>query len=80
MVTTIAKWGDSLAVRLPQHLIGELQFAEGVEVDLVVVDGQLVVKPRIQGGYSLEDLVAAITPENCHAEVESGVAVGNEVW
>jgi hypothetical protein len=39
MVTTIAKWGDSLAVRLPQHLIGELQFAEGVEVDLVVVDG-----------------------------------------
>ncbi|MBW4618618.1 MAG: AbrB/MazE/SpoVT family DNA-binding domain-containing protein [Cyanosarcina radialis HA8281-LM2] len=80
MVATIAKWGNSLAIRLPQHLAKEIQLTEGIEVDLVVIDGNLVIKPRIQKRYSLEDLISAITPENLHTEVESGIAVGNEAW
>ncbi len=80
MVATVARWGNSLAIRLPQHLVKEIQLTEGVEVDLVVVDGNLVIKPRIRKRYSLEDLVSAITPENLHTEVESGIAMGNEAW
>lgn len=80
MVTTVAKWGNSLAIRLPQYLVKEIQLTEGVEVDLVVIDGNLVIKPRIHKRYSLDDMVAAITPENLHTEVESGIAVGNEAW
>lgn len=80
MVTTVAKWGNSLAIRLPQYLVKEIRLTEGVEVDLVVIDGNLVIKPRIQKRYSLDDMVAAITPENLHTEVESGIAVGNEAW
>lgn len=80
MVATIARWGNSLAIRLPQHLVKEIQLTEGVEVDLVVVDGNLVIKPRIRKRYSLDDLISAITPENLHTEVESGIAVGNEAW
>jgi antitoxin MazE len=80
MVSTVAKWGNSLAIRLPQHLIKEIQLAEGVEVDLIVVDGNLVIKPRTRKRYSLEEMISAITPENLHSEIESGIAVGNEVW
>jgi antitoxin MazE len=80
MVATVARWGNSLAIRLPQHLVKEIQLTEGVEVDLVVVDGNLVIKPRIRKRYSLEDLISAITPENLHTEVESGIAMGNEAW
>lgn len=80
MVATVAKWGNSLAVRIPQHIIKEIQLAEGAEVDLLVVDGNLVIQPRSRRRYSLEELVAAITPENVHAEVESGSAMGNEAW
>lgn len=80
MVTTVAKWGNSLAVRIPQHVIKEIQLTEGAEVDLVVIDGNLVIKPRPRKRYSLEELITAITPENLHSEVETGVAVGNEVW
>jgi hypothetical protein len=29
--------------------------------------------------YTLEELVAAITPENVHPEVETGPAVGREI-
>uniref|UniRef100_B8HWP7 Transcriptional regulator/antitoxin, MazE n=1 Tax=Cyanothece sp. (strain PCC 7425 / ATCC 29141) TaxID=395961 RepID=B8HWP7_CYAP4 len=80
MVTTVAKWGNSLAVRIPQHIVKEIQLAEGTEVDLVVIDGDLVIRPKPRKRYALEELVAAITPENLHVEVESGVAVGNEAW
>jgi antitoxin MazE len=80
MVATVARWGNSLAIRLPQHLAKEIQLNEGVEVDLVVIDGNLVIKPRIRKRYSLEELIAAITPENLHTEIESGIVVGNEAW
>ncbi len=80
MVTTVARWGNSLAVRIPQHVVKEIQLAEGAEVDLLIVDGNLVIKPSLPRRYSLEELVAAITPENLHSEVESGDAVGNEAW
>ncbi|AFZ01865.1 AbrB/MazE/SpoVT family DNA-binding domain-containing protein [Calothrix sp. PCC 6303] len=80
MVATVAKWGNSLAIRLPQHLAKEIQLTEGVEVDLVVIDGNLVIKPRIRKRYSLDELISEITPENLHTEVESGIAMGNEAW
>lgn len=80
MVAVVAKWGNSLAVRIPQSLAKEIQLAEGIEVDFLVVDGNLVIKPRNRRRYSLDELVTAITPENLHAEIESGSAVGNEAW
>lgn len=42
MVATVARWGNSLAVRIPQHIVKEIQLTEGAEVDLVVIDGNLV--------------------------------------
>lgn len=80
MVTTVAKWGNSLAVRIPQNLAKEINLAEGVEIDLGVLDGSLVIKPRSRKRYSLDELIKGITPENLHSEIDSGIAVGNEVW
>ncbi|MDV3350664.1 AbrB/MazE/SpoVT family DNA-binding domain-containing protein [Leptolyngbyaceae cyanobacterium CCMR0082] len=80
MVAMVAKWGNSLALRIPQYIVKEIQITEGTEVELMVLDGNLVVKPKPRRRYSLEELVAGITPENLHSEVESGVAVGNEAW
>lgn len=80
MVATVARWGNSLAIRVPQHLAKQIQLTEGVEVDLVVIDGNLVIKPRARKCYFLEDLISGITPENLHTEVESGIALENEAW
>lgn len=80
MVTTVAKWGNSLAIRIPQHIVQEIQLAEGTEVDLVVIDGNLTIKPKSRKRYYLEELVADIQPENLHSEVESGDSMGNEAW
>jgi antitoxin MazE len=80
MVGNVAKWGNSLAVRIPQHLAKEIELTAGTEVEIIVVDGQLVIKPTIQKQYALDELIAGITPENCHAAVDTGVSVGEEVW
>jgi antitoxin MazE len=80
MVATVAKWGNSLAVRIPQNLAREIHVAEGSEIDLGVVDGTLVLKPKSRKRYSLDELIKGIMPENLHSEIESGIAVGNEVW
>jgi antitoxin MazE len=80
MVSIVAKWGNSLAIRIPQNLAKEIHLAEGAEIDLGIVDGNLVVKPRIRKRYSLDELVNAITPENLHSEIDTGAAVGNEFW
>lgn len=80
MVAIVAKWGNSLAVRIPQNLAKEIHLAEGDEIDLGVVDGTLVIKPRNRKRYSLDELIHEITPENLHTEMDSGSVVGNEVW
>ncbi|NJK66345.1 MAG: AbrB/MazE/SpoVT family DNA-binding domain-containing protein [Microcoleus sp. SU_5_3] len=80
MVATIAKWGNSLAIRIPQNLAKEINLAEGSEVKLVLIDGKLTIEPITRRRYSLEELIEAITPENVHTEIDTGVAVGNEVW
>ncbi|MGB0563806.1 MAG: AbrB/MazE/SpoVT family DNA-binding domain-containing protein [Spirulinaceae cyanobacterium] len=80
MVATVAKWGNSIAVRIPQNLAKEIQVTEGTQLDLDIVDGNLVMKPRNRKPYSLDELVNKITPENLHTEVTTGDAVGNEVW
>lgn len=80
MVATIAKWGNSLAIRIPQNLAKEINLAEGSEVQLVLIDGKLTIEPITRRRYSLEELIEAITPENVHTEIDTGVAVGKEVW
>jgi antitoxin MazE len=72
MALTVAKWGNSLAVRIPQNLAKELAVQEGSEVELSIMNGTLIVKPICQKRYSLEALVREITPENCHAEIDWG--------
>ncbi|MEG4329424.1 AbrB/MazE/SpoVT family DNA-binding domain-containing protein [Microcoleus sp. herbarium5] len=80
MVATIAKWGNSLAIRIPQNIAKEINLTEGSEVKLVLLDGKLTIEPILRRRYSLEDLIEAMTPENIHTEIDTGVAVGNEVW
>lgn len=40
----VAKWGNSLAVRLPAELVRELGLKEGDQIDLRKVDDAMVVR------------------------------------
>ncbi len=80
MKTRIQKWGNSLALRIPRPFAAESNLREDSAVDLSVRNGRIVVAPIAEPEFSLQDLVAQITPRNRHSETETGGAVGNEVW
>jgi antitoxin MazE len=80
MRAKIQKWGNSLALRIPKAVAEIAGFSEGHEVELVVEEGRVVVKPVRKRRYTLDELVAGITEENRHEEIDTGPSVGNEAW
>jgi antitoxin MazE len=80
MHAQIKKWGNSLALRIPKSLAEQLDIQTDTDVEIAVEDGQLVVKLLPQPKLTLEELLSQITAENMHEEVETGTAVGGEVW
>lgn len=79
MKTTVQKWGNSLAVRIPRPFAVEVNLEENSAVDLSVRGGKLVIVPA-EPELTLEALVDAITEENRHDEIDTGNAVGLEIW
>ena len=80
MLAKISKWGNSRALRIPKALALESGLDFGSEVELILKDGELRIAPVKEPQYTLEELVAQITPENRHGEIDIGPAVGKEVW
>jgi antitoxin MazE len=80
MKARIQKWGNSLALRIPKALADEAGLEQHRSVELALVDGQIMITPHAEDEYQLDDLLSKITPDNLHAEIDTGYATGNEVW
>ena len=79
--TKVSQWGNSLAIRLPQALVSELSIERGAEVELHIEnDGFRVTIPSMQKKFTLDELLAGVTPENTHHEFDWGKAQGQEAW
>lgn len=73
------RWGNSLALRIPNAYAKDLNVSDGTEVDLSIENGRLIADPVPHTPvYDLDELLAGITDENIHAEVSTGAAVGEE--
>lgn len=73
MQTRIARWGNSLALRIPKPVADRLGLGEGGVVELSVDEGQLTVRPR-PAEPRLDELLAAIMPENLPAGFDDAPA------
>ncbi len=80
METRVKKWGNSLALRIPKPLAAEIGLEDSSPVELSLMDRRLVITPAVEPELSLATLLAQVTEENLHGEVDSGPAVGGEVW
>ena len=81
MTTThLRKWGNSLAIRLPQSLLAQLNLQADGEVEISLEEGRLILSPVKKPGYTLDELLGQIAPEKLHAEIDSGKPVGKEAW
>ena len=80
MQTTVSRWGNSLALRLPRHIADQIRLVEGATVNVEVEDGSLRVTPS-RKKLKLADLLrnekpSAATPR----EVDWGQPEGDETW
>jgi antitoxin MazE len=57
IVMQVAKWGNSLAVRLPAKLVAELGLAEGDEIEVVrATPERLEIEKKIERQAAIEAL------------------------
>jgi antitoxin MazE len=78
--TTISKWGNSVAVRIPLAIANLAGIGEGDCVRLALTgDGGMDLRPPSRR-YDVPKLVVHITPKNRHRETEWGQPQGDESW
>jgi antitoxin MazE len=78
--TSVKKWGNSAAVRIPASVMQATSLALDEVVEVREEAGRIVIEPVRQKTYDLEKLLNAITPKNQHESVDFGPAMGKEVW
>jgi antitoxin MazE len=79
MSAAVARWGNSLAIRLPRGIAEDAHLSEGTPVMFTTEDGRLIVestRPR----YELADLLAKMQPDHPRSEFDWGTPLGQEVW
>jgi antitoxin MazE len=77
MRTHIAKWGNSLAVRLRRDLADRIGLEVGAPVEIEVEGGTLVLRPA-GPHYALADLLAGMSPEAMREAFDWGPDLGRE--
>jgi antitoxin MazE len=81
MTTFIKKWGNSLAVRIPQAIAKQVDLEEGDCLSFDISEqGNLILIPQRKRKYTLDDLLEGVTGEHFEGEIYWGEAVGEEVW
>ena len=77
MRASMARWGNSLAVRVPKDVAASVGLREGAAIDLTIEDGALVLRPR---RYDIGDLVAAMAGAEAPPLVLEDEPRGSEIW
>ncbi|MDO8837468.1 MAG: AbrB/MazE/SpoVT family DNA-binding domain-containing protein [Parvibaculum sp.] len=78
MFARVAKWGNSLGIRVPRDIAARLGLSEGTRVDITAEDGRIVIvaaRPR----FNLDDLLVGMTPEAMSDAFDWGPDKGREI-
>ena len=77
---SVGRWGNSAAVRLPATLLAQANFSAQQPIDLVLSNGRIILEPVAATEFDLTELLAKVTPENLHGEIDFGAPVGKEAF
>ena len=78
-MSTVAKWGNSLAIRIPKNIADKINLKEGTAIAIDVSDNNIVITPK-KLKYTLEELLAGASSEDFDGEYDWGEPVGEEIW
>lgn len=79
MNAKIQKWGNSLALRIPKGFAEQAKVSAGSDVDLSIEGDRLVIRRVRPPKHTLERLLAGVTRQNVHREVDTGKRKGREL-
>ncbi len=77
MRTSLARWGNSLAVRVPKDVAESLGLREGAAVELTVENQAIIVRRR---QYDIRELVAAMDTAGPSSLLLEDEPRGSEEW
>jgi antitoxin MazE len=80
MKTQLARWGNSMAVRIPKSIAHAAKLRLGDHLELAHEGSGVVRIRKKKGTPRLTDLLREITPANQHAEMDWGAPEGQELW
>jgi len=78
--STVKKWGNSAAVRIPAPVMWASHLDLDEAVDVREEAGRIVIEPVRQKTYDLKTLLKGITSKNQHEAIDFGPPMGKEVW
>jgi len=81
MNTTIQKWGNSQAIRLPKVLLETASLKENEQVQILATQNQIVIRkigPKKR--KTLKERLAGFEGDYVFQEWDTGKPVGNEVF
>jgi antitoxin MazE len=79
MQVLVKKWGNSASVRLPAAIMEAARLSLDQAVDVRAENGRVIIEPVEKPDFALADLLAGITDENLHEEVEAGAPIGADL-
>ena len=74
----IARWGNSLAVRVPRDVAARAGLTEGARVDIEASDDGRIIISRSRRRFTLDELLTEMTPEREH-HLEDDTPRGEEL-
>ena len=83
MYTTIQKWGNSQAVRLPKYILESVSLEENDRIEITSENDVIVIKKtsrKSRAKKSLEERFANYNGDYQCTEYDWGKPVGKEVW
>ncbi len=78
MKAQMVKWGNSLAIRIPQPVTEAANLKEGDALEIVAAGDGRVELRKASKIPTLTQLIAQITSENRYSEISVGGEIGKE--
>jgi antitoxin MazE len=77
----VARWGNSLGIRIPRDAASRLNLREGGQVSIEVHADRLTIRPvrAARKRWSEAELLKGVTPEIVGGELDWGPPVGREL-
>lgn len=80
MYTTIQKWGNSQAIRLPKGLLEVASLRENDRVEVHAENGCIIIRRAAKKHRTLEERLASFIGDYNCSEWDTGKPQGKEVW